>query len=153
MTIHLAPLCRLLACRVSITNDNLLPSLTWCKCWVENVNVDRNVDLAVSDALLQTVDDSIDANPVYLSGLDHVEPASDVVADVSMRPHHWRSNTRMNRRVADQALFVCYMEECAVVDSLDLTSVSEPTFPASCAITTDTHSVVRDPPTCLSSAF
>lgn len=94
------------------------PLLTRREGRVQDVNVNRDVDLAVTNPRLQTINDTVYADLIDLPGLDHIETAFDIIADISLGSHHWSSNACMNRGVADQTLFMRYVKEGSMIDSL-----------------------------------
>ena len=58
----------------------------------------------------------MDAIAIDVSSFDDFEATTTIVPHVPL-PKNWGSDADMKRRIADQALLVCNVEECAVIDA------------------------------------
>lgn len=68
---------------------------------IENINIDRDIYLAVPNALLNLLDDTTDPKTVEVTGLDNFEATAQVVADIAFGANDGRANADMDRRVAN----------------------------------------------------
>jgi hypothetical protein len=80
------------------------------------VAVHADVDFGVGNSLSQLLDDALQPISIKISRLDDFEAASQIISQVSFGSDKGRANASMNRRVANQALFMSYVEECTMID-------------------------------------
>lgn len=73
-----------------------MAQLTRRKGRIQHVNVHRDVDFASSNSLLQPFDDTVNADTLNFSRLDHFEAAPRVVAQVLVAVENGSPNSRMN---------------------------------------------------------
>lgn len=88
---------------------------TWSERRVQHVDVDADVDLGIAHAVLDPPDNPFGPEPVEVPRFDHVEAASQVVAQVALGPDQGGADPRVDGGVEDQVLFMGDVQEGAVV--------------------------------------
>lgn len=66
--------------------DGSLDALTRRKCWVQDVNIDADVDFRIPDPVFKLFDDASHPDTIDIPGFDHVKAAADIVSYVPSSP-------------------------------------------------------------------
>jgi len=97
-----------------------LLELTWCICRIQNININRDVDLATRDTVLDLLYNALRCQSIDVSSSEDLKPARLVIPEIIMFVGNRCSDTSMQRRVPDQAFFVGNVEESPMIDASTL---------------------------------
>jgi len=91
--------------------------LTRSICRIQNIDINRDVDLATRDTVLDLFDNTLRCQSIDISSSYDLKPARLVVFEIIMLVGNRCSDTSMQRRVSDQAFFVGNVEESPMIDA------------------------------------
>lgn len=90
---------------------------TRCKSWVQDVNINADVDFGIPYPSFQLINHAIDANSVDASGFDDIESASSIVSKIAFATGHGPPDARVDRCISNETLFVGQVKKSAVIDT------------------------------------
>jgi hypothetical protein len=89
---------------------------TWRKCRIQDVDINADIDSRAGYPLFDFVNDAMNANAINVPGCDNLKAISFIILDIAISQDGC-SDTHVDGRVVDQALFMSNMEKCAVIYS------------------------------------
>jgi hypothetical protein len=84
--------------------------------WVENIDVDANVDVLFSDVIDDLFQDRIGPSFIHLPGSDVRKPTTGIMVQVIVFIEQHRSRADVHTLIGQETLLVCDVEHCTMCD-------------------------------------
>ena len=89
----------------------------WSICWIQNIDINGDVDFRAMNTILESIDETLRSDLVKITSFQSPETAGFVVFDIVFLVHYRCTYASVDGGVPDEAFFVRYMEECAMIDT------------------------------------